>query len=286
MNTPQPGILAAGPDHGRFLEFTAALDQNPGPILQTLAGVSLTDHFVVGLGPGLVRNNSVAALRSFPDMAGPSCRAPSTQRDLWCWVRGDDRGRILQEARAFAHNLGSAFQLVSVVDGFTYCGGRDLTGYVDGTENPIGGDAVAAAIAPDGSSFLAVQQWRHNLDHFDTLARPDQDDIIGRRLSDNVEFDGAPASAHVKRTAQESFDPEAFILWRSMPWADASGEGLMFVAFGKDLDAFEAQLRRMCGLEDGVVDGLFQISQPLTGSYFWCPPMSAGRLELSAMGMI
>jgi hypothetical protein len=31
---------------------------------------------------------------------------------------------------------------------------------------------------------------------------------------------------------------------RSMPWADAASEGLMFVAFGHSFDAFEAQLRR------------------------------------------
>ena len=60
-----------------------------------------------------------------------------------------------------------------------------------------------------------------------------------------------------KRTVQESFEPEAFVVRRSVPWADKGGEGLMFVAFGQSLDAFEAQLRRMAGQEDGILDGLF-----------------------------
>jgi hypothetical protein len=30
--------------------------------------------------------------------------------------------------------------------------------------------------------------------------------------------------------------------------------GLMFVAFGKSHDAFEAQMRRMAGLDDGILD--------------------------------
>jgi putative iron-dependent peroxidase len=123
------------------------------------------------------------------------------------------------------------------------------------------------------------------LDYFETLPQSERDNIIGRRLSDNEELDDAPLSAHVKRTAQESFEPEAFILRRSMPWAGDGGEGLMFVAFGRTLDAFEVQLRRMTGQDDGIVDGLFRFSRAISGSYFWCPPLVDGRLDLSAIGI-
>jgi putative iron-dependent peroxidase len=68
----------------------------------------------------------------------------------------------------------------------------------------------------DGSSFVAVQQWVHDLTRFDVMSVTEQDYTIGRRKSDNEEIDDAPASAHVKRTAQESFDPEAFVLRRSI----------------------------------------------------------------------
>jgi putative iron-dependent peroxidase len=57
------------------------------------------------------------------------------------------------------------------------------------------------------------------------------------------------------------------------------------VAFGKSFDAFEAQLNRMVGAEDGIADALFRFSKPVTGSYFWCPPMAGGRLDLSALGL-
>ena len=110
-----------------------------------------------------------------------------------------------------------------------------------------------------------------------------QDNSIGRRRSDNEELEDAPESAHVKRTAQESFEPEAFVLRRSMPWADAQRAGLVFVAFGRSFDAFEAQLNRMAGAEDGIADAMFTFTRPVTGAYFWCPPMSDGRLDLSAL---
>jgi putative iron-dependent peroxidase len=70
-----------------------------------------------------------------------------------------------------------------------------------------------------------------------------------------------------------------------MPWTDGVQGGLNFVAFGKSLDAFEAQLKRMVGTEDGIVDGLFQYTRPINGSYFWCPPVNNGRLDLRALAL-
>jgi putative iron-dependent peroxidase len=54
-----------------------------------------------------------------------------------------------------------------------------------------------------------------------------------------------------------------------MPWADERRAGLVFVAFGKSFDAFEALLGRMVGVEDGIPDALFKISRPVSGGYFW-----------------
>lgn len=293
MNTPQPGVLAPVPAYSRYLEFAARAGGDAAAVLAELAARSVGKDLVVGLGPGLIEGlgRSIGGLRALPNLSGPGCEVPSTQADIWCWLRGDDRGRIAHAGRAVSHLLAPAFRRERLVDGFKYDGGRDLTGYEDGTENPEGEAAFEAAIVAgagsglDGSSFVATQQWRHDLDHFEALAAETRDDIIGRRRSDNEEFEAAPASAHVKRTAQESFEPEAFVVRRSMPWAEAGGEGLMFVAFGKSLDAFEAQLRRMCGLEDQIVDGLFRFSRPISGSYFWCPPLAGGRLDLSAIGL-
>ena len=175
---------------------------------------------------------------------------------------------------------------------FSIDSGRDLTGFVDGTENPKGKKASAAAIVRgagaglDGSSFVAVQQWVHDFRRFEAMSAKDQDNAVGRRRSDNKELTGAPRSSHVKRTAQESFSPEAFILRRSMPWTDGDAGGLNFVAFGKSFDAFEAQLKRMVGAEDGITDALFKFTRPVTGSYFWCPPHSEGPIGSARLGFL
>ena len=149
-----------------------------------------------------------------------------------------------------------------------------------------GAGAVAPALgacvggAKAGGSYVAVRRWRHNFRGWDTLTTDQQDALIGRRISDNEEIDDAPESAHFKRTAQESFEPEAFILRRSMPYAAGPDAGLMFVAFGCFYAAFEAQLGRMYGRDDGIQDGLMAISDPLELAYFWCPPLVNGTLGL------
>ncbi len=285
------------PLHGRYLSFTLSGQGALRESLREGAERMDGDHAVLGLGLPLLDalGVQVPGMREFQPLQAGSVAIPSTPVALWVWLRGKDRGALVQQTRAIAHAFAPALRLHAVVDGFRYGRGpnghgRDLTGYEDGTENPDGAAASRAALVSrqgagmNGSSFAAIQQWQHDLDGFDRMAQADRDAMIGRRRRDNVELDDAPASAHVKRTAQEGFRPPAFLLRRSMPWADAERCGLMFVAFGKSLDAFEAQMRRMAGLDDGVTDALFGISRPLTGAQVWCPPMHQGRIDLRLLG--
>jgi putative iron-dependent peroxidase len=293
MNKIQPGILAPVPPLARHLTFSLAPEAGPGPSLRRLAqGVDPQDS-VVGIGRAsvLALKRDIPGLRDFPAGTGKGIEIPGTHGGLWCWLRGDDRGDLVHRTRALEAQLAPAYRLDSVIDAFRHADGRDLTGYEDGTENPAGAKAVAAATMRgagpglDGSSCVAVQQWLHDFRRFDAMSRDEQDASIGRRRDDNEELDDAPPSAHVKRTAQESFDPEAFVLRRSMPWAEGPRAGLVFVAFGRSFDAFEAQLNRMMGLDDGVTDSLFGFTRPMTGAYFWCPPVKGARLDLSSLGI-
>lgn len=287
------------PRVGRYLFFSMA--QEPDALRAALVRLApLVDGLsaVAGLGITCVSalEATVPGLREFPALDAPGVTISSTPTALWCWLRGDDAGDLVHLTRRIEHALAPAFHLDRVIDGFRYGQGpnghgRDLTGYEDGTENPKGAAAVAAALVQgsgaglEGSSFVAVQQWVHDFDAFDAMPAQAQDNMVGRRLRDNEELDDAPESAHVKRTAQESFIPEAFVVRRSMPWAAGTRAGLMFVSFGHSFDAFEAQLRRMSGLDDGIVDALFQMSKPVTGAYLWCPPLRDGRLDLRALGL-
>jgi putative iron-dependent peroxidase len=291
-STAQSGILGPLPPLARYLTFTLADLDHARDALQAVREVIDGEWCVLGLSESVVEglDASIDGLRPFPALAGPGIEVPSSHGALWCWLRDTDRGRLIHATRELAHRLTPAFELIDVVDAFKHDIGRDLTGYEDGTENPKGDDAVVAALGIggkglDGGSFVAVQQWIHNLDRFDDLSAKEQDSAIGRRRADNQELDDAPESSHVKRTEQESFSPEAFVWRRSMPWADDANAGLMFVAFGHSFSAFEVQMRRMAGLEDGIVDAMFKFTRPVTGNYYWCPPMRDGQLDLSMLGL-
>lgn len=293
MSAPQPGILERIPRAARYLSFDLRDGERVAEELRALAKAADGEALVVGLGEPVLGalGHSLEGLRPFPRYSGAGFEVPATQTALWCWLRGDERGELVLRSKEIQRLLAKGFSTASVIDAFRHGRGQDLTGYEDGTENPKGKKAIAAAVSDDpkpgmrGSSFVAVQQWVHDLDRFAAKSQKERDETIGRRLRDNKELADAPASAHVKRTAQESFTPEAFVLRRSMPFADATRAGFVFVAFGRSLDAFEAQLKRMAGAEDGIADALFTFTKPVTGAYYWCPPMRNRRLDLRAIGL-
>lgn len=300
MTNCQPAVLQDIPSVGRYVYFSLA----NAPVVQVrqsltrLAALADGQRLLVGLGLELVQllGAQVPGLRGFQALSGPGVAVPATPAALCCWLRGDDTGDLLHLTREVQQTLQGAFTPGQVIDAFCYNRspegiGRDLTGYEDGTENPVDEAALTAGVLQgagpglDGSSFMSVQQWVHNMDTFEAMSAQQQDHTFGRSRSDNEELDDAPESAHVKRTAQESFAPEAFVVRRSMPWVQGAQAGLVFVAFGHSLDAFDVLMRRMAGLEDGLVDNLFGISRPVTGAHFWCPPMIGTQLDLRQLGL-
>jgi len=293
MQNIQSGILNNIPSHARYLSFSLNAVQRADTSLLALNQKIDGKQTILGLGLSLIHalGGEIQGMKEFPVYSGSGFDIPSTPGSLWLWLRGDDPGELYLRSQKLQQGLSPAFQLESATDSFRYDTGRDLSGYEDGTENPDGDDAIRAGFVSghgpglDGSSFVAVQKWVHNFKALDSMPTSEQDNTIGRRISDNSEIDEAPESAHVKRTAQEDFSPEAFVLRRSMPWSDGDQAGLIFVAFGSSVVAYEALLKRMTGSEDGITDALFKFTHPVDGSYYWCPPMKDGYPDLSALGL-
>jgi putative iron-dependent peroxidase len=288
--TPQSAILEAPPAAARFVSFALADGADPGALLKALAVVPYDPKTVVGIGLPVVEGSGhrLVGLRGFPADLPPF---PATQWALWLNLTHVDRGQMFDAGRAFARRFAGALTVVEEVDAFGYRGGRDLSGFEDGTANPVGDAAVAAAIIAgrgpglDGGSFAAVQRWVHDLEAVERMSVAARSDAIGRDLETNEELADAPQSAHVKRTEQESFeDPPGFVLRRSMPYGGVREHGLNFVAYGESLDRFERQLRRMSGRDDGIPDGLLSFTRAVSGSYYFCPPVRGGRYDLRALG--
>lgn len=284
----QPSILAALPPHALFLWADAAPEVGRDALLEAVAALSVEPHLLVGLGASLLPEGAVPGMRPLPPLTGAGVHMPATPTHLLLRVTGADPGEVLHHERALMARL-PRLLVRDRAQAFTHRGNRDLSGYEDGTENPDAATAPSVALAAgqgdglDGGSVVATQRWVHDFVAFDGMTRAEQDHAVGRDRDSNDELDDAPPSAHVKRTAQEDFEPEAFVWRRSMPWHDPRGAGLVFVAFAASLDPFEAQCRRMIGLDDGIVDGLFRFTVPVTGGAHWCPPVRDGHLDLRAL---
>lgn len=282
MTTSQSGILAPLPRAAHYVTLTLAPGTSAQEVLARVRALRVDDDIVVGLGAPLV-GDKVPGLRPFPAYTSPAGAIPSTQAALYLQGRGNDSGASLRVMRRVLAALGPGLVIDEDVTAYKHDIGRDLSGYEDGTENPKGDAAIAAAINADQSSFVAVQRWVHDLTKLETFAANVRDELIGRNRESNDELEDPPPHAHTKRSQQEFFEPPAFMVRRSMPYGGVKEHGLYFVSYVATLDTFEVMMRRMAGVDDGIVDGLFQFSRPVSGGYYWCPPVADGRLDVSAL---
>jgi putative iron-dependent peroxidase len=288
---PQPGIFALGTvehcyveldlvDAGRGPELVAALAALSGPET-TVAGVSVVVAFRPELwasvaGPG----QAPGGVASFAEIEGSGLRMPSTQHDAWLWVAGGSRDAVFDSTLRVVRALEPVATVASEVTGWLYQHDRDLTGFIDGTENPSMIEAPDVAVVPEGpgagASVVLVQQWRH-LQAFGHLPTDTQEKVIGRTKADSVELgeDVMPADSHVSRTVVVEDGRELQIYRRNTAYGGPTEHGTMFVAFCREQHPFDAMLRRMAGAGDGVRDALTRYTEPLTGAYYVAPSLDA-----------
>lgn len=257
-------------------------------MLEALAGLRQPSvsaggaNIVVGFGPQLWRDlggpAAVNVVAEFPDIEG----VPSTPHDLWIWTHGTGDDVLFDVALGIRTRLDTVAVVASDVSGFVYHDGRDLTGFIDGTENPAVEDAYEVATIADGQpgpggSFALAQRWVHDLGGFHALDEREQEEIIGRTKADSTELadDVKPDTAHIARVVIEDSDGDEIEIYRrSVPYGTASEHGLFFVAFSADPERFTKMLGRMFGAsDDGVHDRLTEFSRPVSGAYYFVPSL-------------
>ena len=86
-----------------------------------------------------------AELHPFRPLAGRAT-APATPGDLLFHLRARRMDLCFELATQLMDRLRGAATVVDEVHGFKYFDERDLLGFVDGTENPTGPDALRAAV--------------------------------------------------------------------------------------------------------------------------------------------
>lgn len=290
MPTPQPGIFALGTAAHTYLEFDAT-DPSPRRLADavarlheprtTIGGV----NFVIGFRPQLWRElapgDCPADMDGFDTaVAGDQeFTMPATQHDLLLWISGSAYDVVFGIARNAITTLRPAARLASELTGWPYQHDRDLTGFIDGTENPTLADAGEVATVPAGQpgaggSVLLLQQWRHDTTSWEALTVDEQQQIMGRTKPDSVEVADKPADSHIARTDQDELGK---IFRRNMPYGSVSVHGTIFVGLSADQRRLHRMLERMAGRGGEPRDALTRYTTPVTGSYYFVPAMQSVR---------
>jgi len=221
-------------------------------------------------------------LHPFREIRGKH-HAVATPGDILFHIRAMRMDLCFELAMQITARLGNAVAVADEVHGFKYFDNRDLLGFVDGTENPVGQDATGATVIGDedaafaGGSYVIVQKYLHDLKGWDGLPVEAQEKIIGRTKLANVELDDAakPSCAHNALTTIVEDGEELDIVRDNMPFGDVGkGEfGTYFIGYARSPRRIELMLQNMfVGNPPGNYDRLLDYSRAVTGSLFFVPP--------------
>jgi dye decolorizing peroxidase len=231
-------------------------------------------------------------LKPLPEYSIDQLNPDYTGGDMIIQIQGDDplsvahaRRMLLKDSRAFASvawiQTGFTHARATRPDGTTM---RNLFGQIDGTANPAGGSDHAERVVwgvgeGDGhgtknlvpwienGTSMVIRRIAMNVDEWDELDRPMQEDVIGRKLGSGAPLTGqqehdepdfeavGPAGfpvisdiAHIRRARTNDSDEAMFrrsFNYDEQPAADGdelhgqtgvSESGLIFVAFQCDVD--------------------------------------------------
>ena len=267
MAREQFGICAEPNLHGNYLLFNVLDDKNAFIRAAISRLPQLFDNYsdqfseanligVVAIGEAywdeFYPQARPALLAPFPAMHSDDRVAPTNSYDIYIEIRSDraDVNHIV--STKVCQLLGDSVELIEQVQAFRFLDGRDLTGFVDGTENPQGLHRREVALVKDqddinfaSGSYLHTQRYQHNLTLWDSLAEHEQEDVYGRTKLDNIEYDSddKALTAHTKRTSLKDEQGKSIkIVRQSMPYGDMKRKGLFFVSYWIIIHALQSRL--------------------------------------------
>ncbi len=224
-----------------------------------------------------------AGLHPFREFGTGERKAVATPGDLLMHIRADQTDLCFELATQLMKRLEGAVKTVDEVHGFRNFDMRSMVGFVDGTENPVGNEAVHFTVIQDedpgfaGGSYVLVQKYLHDMKGWNALPVEAQEHIIGRTKLDDIELDEdvKPSWSHSSLTTlDDAQGNEIKILRDNMPFGHpGQGEfGTYFIGYARDPQPIEQMLENMfVGLPPGNYDRLLDFSRAVTGGLFFVP---------------
>ncbi|TFH91875.1 Dyp-type peroxidase [Vibrio ouci] len=289
MSYPQSAIL---PEAGPFAQYTLLkVNQDAQGVLAQLQALPALVEELNAQQPGAELTLSIAFTKAFwskfdvavpselidfPQLGEGETVAPSSDVDVLIHCHSNRHDLHFYLLRKFFAQVAENVSVVDETYGYRYLDSRDMTDFVDGTENPKDAQREEVAIVPQGEfaggSYVMVQRFIHNLPSWNRLNVSAQEKVIGRTKPDSIELDDVPAASHVGRVDIKEEGKGLKIVRHSLPYGSVSGEhGLLFIAYCNTLHNFKAMLESMYGVTDGKTDQLLRFTTAVTGAYFFAP---------------
>ncbi|XP_070578984.1 dye-decolorizing peroxidase YfeX-like [Ptychodera flava] len=295
-SSPQPSVISGTKEHALYLwihlkptadakqcaKVVANLQSHVDVVCppdlrdeddEVLAGVAFGPNFIAKV-QGKPRHNF-----TYPERKGPLGAMPSSGGDIFIHAKSHSYSKLYELSQRIVRQLpAGSIEKAEDIYGWVYQNGRDLSGFIDGTENPADDDSRfdVAIDKVDGSSYLITQKWIHRHDAIQKEKDKVKEGWVGRSITDSTELSRKPASSHVARmTGGTNFQQKKVfeIVRQSQPYGTVTGEsGLFFIAYAAAPENFEYMLDRMVGADkDGQSDDVMRMSDCVKGTYWYVP---------------
>lgn len=289
MSLPQSAIT---PEAEPFALYTQLkVNQNAQQVLEALQKLPALVEELNETQPGAQLTLSVAfshafwsqleqsmpsELKPFPELGEGDIFAPSSDVDVLVHCHSNRHDLHFYLLRKLMGQITENVTIVDETQGFRFMDSRDMTDFVDGTENPKGEQRAEVALVADGEfaggSYVMVQRFEHNLPAWNRLNVSAQEKVVGRTKPDSIELEDVPAASHVGRVDIKEEGKGLKIVRHSLPYGTVSGpHGLLFIAYCHTVHNFDAMLESMYGVTDGKTDQLLRFTKAVTGGYFFAP---------------
>lgn len=281
--TPEAGPFAL------YVQFK--LKKNPAKVLQELKALPQLVKELNRSQPGAELTSCLAFSHAFWSLSNQNMPeelipfvalgkepiiAPATDVDILLHCHSNRPDLHFYLLRKLMFNLSEELEIVDETNGYRFMDSRDMTDFIDGTENPKAGQRQDVAIIADGvfagGSYVMAQRFVHDLPAWNKLAVEKQEKIIGRTKADSIELEDVPTDSHVGRVDLKEKGAPLKIVRHSLPYGSVSGEhGLLFLAYCNKLHNIKQMLESMYGEKDAQHDQLLHYSKAVTGAYFFAP---------------
>ncbi|CDW55233.1 iron dependent peroxidase [Trichuris trichiura] len=271
-------VLSDGRKNGLFLWIHLKKGASPKPIIETIDELQLladeicppetcklSDKLVHGVGFGEAFLNGVVPehlAKSFPHVARGSgiTGMPNSGGDLFVHAKSDSRSNLFEFSWLITNKIKEFIETFNDIYGFVYKDGRDLSGFVDGTENPSEQDRSAICLEEKtGGSYCVSSSHKAKLHHSQTK--------VTQKWIHDLAFIASQSGTEYKGAKPYQ------IYRQSMPFGEVSTEaGLLFIAFANSTKNFDYMLDRMFGSsKDGLSDDIIHFTKCVQSNYWYFP---------------